>query len=247
MMATLEWVTLTVCCVALLLRVPDAVKGRNRTVFGILLLATLCSLLAVSEVYAAIDGSLGGRHVTSLILRYLVFATVLLVGLRITRGLDAASGYRLIAGATGRWALAFCCLAVLATFLLMDTTGASAGLQVRSDGGGGNAALAPYYTAAGRTYPAFVSLILVPPLLAAVRSRQPHLVRAGALLVLFGALFAILSLPVSLVPAAWAGGLHFVNYAAVLGYVMGLAVLWFSGLISNPSGNAKATLRRNHG
>ena len=39
MMATLEWATLTVCCVALLLRVPDAVKGRNRTVFGILLLA----------------------------------------------------------------------------------------------------------------------------------------------------------------------------------------------------------------
>jgi len=244
MMATLEWVTLTVCCVALLLRVPDAVKGRNRTVFGILLLATLCSLLAVSDVYAAMDGALGGRQVTSLILRYLVFATVLLVGLRITRGLAAARGYGLIAGGTGRWALALCCLAVLATFLLMDTTGASAGLQVRADGGG-NDSLAAYYTAAGRTYPAFVSLILVSPLLAAVRSRQPRLVRAGALFVLLGALFAILSLPVSLAPAAWAGGLRFVNYAAVLGYVVGLAVLWFSGLISNPSGNAKATLRRN--
>ena len=86
MMATLEWATLTVCCAALLLRVPDAVKGRNRTVFGILLLATLCRLLAVSELYAAIDGALGGRHVTSLILRYLVFATVLLVGLRDHQG-----------------------------------------------------------------------------------------------------------------------------------------------------------------
>ncbi len=85
-MATLEWATLMVCCVALLLRVPDAVKGRNRTVFGILVLATLCSLLAVSELYVAIDGALGGRHVTSLVLRYLVFATVLLVGLRITQG-----------------------------------------------------------------------------------------------------------------------------------------------------------------
>jgi hypothetical protein len=247
MMTTLEWLTLAVCCVALLLRVPDAVKGRNRTVFGILLLATLCSLLAVSDVYAAIDATLGGRNVTSLILRYLVFATVLLVGLRITRGLAAASGYRLIAGSTGRWALALCCLAVLATFLLMDAAGVSAGLQARSgSSGGGNASLA-YYTAAGRTYPAFVSLILVSPLLAAVRSRQPRLVRAGALLVLLGALFAVLSLPASLAPAPWAGGLGFVNYAAVLGYVMGLAVLWFSGLISNPSGNAKATLRGNTG
>jgi hypothetical protein len=231
--------------VALLLRVPDAVRGRNRTVFGILLLATLCSLLAVSQLYAAIDGALGGRHVTSLILRYLVFATVLLVGLRITRGLAAAGAYGLIAGAAGRWALALCCLAVLATFLLMDATGESPGPQVPTGSGGTNASLAPYYTAAGRTYPAFVSLILVPALLAAARSRQPRMVRAGALLVLLGALFAILSLPVALAPAAWAGALRFVNYAAVLGYVVGLAVFWFSGLISNPSGNAKATLRRN--
>lgn len=244
-MATLEWATLLVCCVALLLRVPDAVKGRNRTVFGILALATLCSLLAVSDLYVVIDGALGGRHVASLILRYLVFATVLLVGLRITRGLAAARGYGLIAGATGRWALALCCLAVLATFLLIDT-GAPAGPQVSSDIGR-NASLAPYYTAAGRTYPAFVSLILVPPLLATVRSGQPRLIRTGALLVLLGALFAVLSLPASLSPAAWAEGLRFVNYAAVLGYVAGLAVLWFSGLISNPSGNAKTTLRRNRG
>jgi hypothetical protein len=246
-MATLEWATLTVCCMALVLRVPDAVKGRNRTVFGILLLATLCSLLAVSEVYVAVDGDLGGRHVTSLVLRYLVFTTVLLVGLRITSGLGAARGHRLIAGPVGRWALALCCLAVLATFLLMDTAGASAGLQAPSDSAGRNASLAPYYTAAGRTYPAFVSLMLVPPLLAAARSRQPRLIRAGALLVLLGAFFAILSLPVSLAPPAWADGLRFVNYAAVLGYVAGLVAFWFSGLISDPSGNAEATLRRNRG
>ncbi|BCW65898.1 hypothetical protein NicSoilB4_06610 [Arthrobacter sp. NicSoilB4] len=245
-MATLEWATLVVCCAALLLRVPDAVMGRNRTVFGILVLATLCSLLAVSELYVVIDGALGGRHVTSLILRYLVFATVLLVGLRITRGLAAARGYGLIAGATGRWVLALCCLTVLVTFLLIVSTWGPAGPQVASDIGR-NASRAPYYTAAGRTYPAFVSLVLAPPLLATVRSRQPRLVRAGALLVLLGALFAILSLPASLAPAAWAEGLRFVNYAAVLGYVAGLAVLWFSGLISNPSGNTKTTLRRNHG
>ena len=41
MMATLEWMTPAVCCAALLLRVPDAVRGRNRAVFGILFLGTL--------------------------------------------------------------------------------------------------------------------------------------------------------------------------------------------------------------
>ena len=98
-METLEWATLLVCCTALLLRLPDVVRGRNRTVFGILLLGTLCSVLAVSELYDAIDGRLGGQDVTSLILRYLVFAVVLLVGLRVTTALDAAGAHRLISGA----------------------------------------------------------------------------------------------------------------------------------------------------
>ena len=105
MRTTLEWATLLVCCAALLLRVPDAVRGRNRTVFGILLLGTMCSVLAVTELYDAIDGALGGWDLTSLILRYLVFAAVLLVGLRVARGLSAARAHLLISGRTGRWAL----------------------------------------------------------------------------------------------------------------------------------------------
>ncbi|MET1065201.1 MAG: hypothetical protein ABWX85_09555 [Arthrobacter sp.] len=245
MMATLQWATLMVCCAAVLLRVPDAVKGRNRTVFGILLLATLCSLLAVSEIYGAIDGALGGRNFTSLIQRYLIFATVLLVGLRITRGLAAAKEHSLMAGGIGRCALALCCLAVAVTFFLMDTAGVPAGLQSPSGSGETDAELAPYYIAAGRTYPVFVSLVLLPPLLAAVRSQLPRPVRVGALLVFLGAVFAILSFPVSLAPAGWADALRFVNYAAVLGYVGGLVAFWFSGLIGSPSGIGKETFSQN--
>jgi hypothetical protein len=243
-MEPLEWATLLVCCVALLLRVPDAVRGRNRTVFGILLLGTLCSVLAVSELYEVIDGALGGWGLTSLILRYLVFATVLLVGLRVTRGLAAARARQLIAGGIGRWALGLGCLAVTVAFILMVTYGSPAGVHAQPASGAGDADLAPWFTAAGRTYPAFVSLVLVPPLLAAVRSRLPRLVRTGALLVLLGAAFAALSLPAALTPSSWAGAQHFVNYAAALGYVVGLIVFWFSGLITSPSGNARATLRR---
>ena len=116
----------------------------------------------------------------------------------------------------------------------MDTTGAPAGLQTCPVPAAGTPPWPPTTPLPAARYPAFVSLILVPPLLAAARSRKPRLVRAGALLVLLGALFAILSFPVSLAPASWAGGLRFVNYAAVLGYVAGLAVFWFSGLISQP-------------
>jgi hypothetical protein len=241
-MAPLEWATLIVCCAALLLRVPDAVRGRNRTVFGILFLGTLCSVLAVSELYKVIDGVLGGRQLASLILRYLVFAAVLLVGLRVTRGLAAGRAHHLIAGGIGRWVLALCCVAVAVTFVQMGTYASPDGLPAPARG----AATASYFTAAGRTYPAFVSLVLMAPLLAAVRSRLPRLVRAGALLVLLGAFFAVMSFPASFAPDSWAGAQHLINYSAAMGYVVGLAVFWFSGLISGSSGNAKATLNRNH-
>jgi hypothetical protein len=247
MMAVLEWGTFVVCCTVLLLRVPDAVQGRNRTVFGILLLATLCSLLAVSGPYEAIDRTFGGWNVTHLILRYLVFAVVLLVGLRLSKGLGATWGYRVIAGRTGLWALGLSCVAVAAIFFLMDTRGSSAGLLDLRDDDGRNAVLAPFYAAAGRSYPAFVSVILMPPLLHAIRSKLPALVRAGAVATLVGAVAVVVSVPASFAPPEWALGQHVANYSAGLGYVLGLAMFWFAGLIAQPRRNPGATIRKKSG
>ncbi|MET4135227.1 hypothetical protein [Pseudarthrobacter sp. PvP090] len=121
------------------------------------------------------------------------------------------------------------------TFFLMGSYGSPAAPNAQAAGGVGDADLASYFTAAGRTYPAFVSLVLVPPLLAAVRSGLPRTVRAGALLVLLGAVFAALSLPAALTPPSWADAQHFVNYAAVLGYVLGLVAFWFSRADREPA------------
>jgi hypothetical protein len=242
MMTVLEWATLIVCSTVLLLRVPDAVKGRNRTMFGILLLATLCSVLAVSGPYEAIDQILGGWNVTNLVLRYLVFALALLIGLRVTKGLGAEWGYRVIAGRPGQWALGISCLAIGIIFFLMDTRGSSAGLEGLSSDGR-NAVLGPLYAAAGRSYPAFVSVVLAPPLLGAIKSRLPPLVRAGALATLLGAGAVVLSVPACFAPPAWHVGQHLANYSAVLGYVLGLALFWCAGLIAHPRGNAGTTFR----
>src|SRR6478735_3572234 len=200
-MAVLQWGTLIVCGIATLVRIPDALRGRNRTVFGILFLATLCSLLSIPEPYAAIDEALGSWNVTNLILRFIVFGMLFLVGLRLAKGLGAARARRLITGPVGRWTLAVACLAVAVTFLLMDTRGSSVGLQNLTDNGR-NAVLAPIYAAAGRSYPALVSLVLLPPLLATVRSALPRLVRAGAALTFVGAAAAIASIPASFAPGS---------------------------------------------
>jgi hypothetical protein len=244
MIATLQWGTLIICSVVLLLRLPDAIRGRNRTVFWILVLATLCSLLSVPGPYVAIDAALGGWNLTHLILRFLVFAAVLLVGLRVAKGLAGERGYRLIAGPAGRWALAVSAAAVAVTFFLMDTRGSSAGMLDITDKGERNAVLAPFYAAAGRTYPAFVSLALLPALLATTRSQLPRLVRAAALLTCLGALATACSVPASFAPETWLLAQQTVNYVAVVGYVLGLGLFWASGLAAKKTGNGGATLRK---
>lgn len=239
----LEWGTLIVCAAALLLRVPDAVHGRNRTVFGILFLATLCSLLSLPGPYTAVDGALGGINLTNLILRFLVCAMVLLVGLRLSRALGGTRTRQLVTGPWGRLALAAACGALAVTFFLMDTRGSSAGLAALPDRGSRNAALEPLYTGFGRVYPAYVSLVLLPALSSAVRARLPRLVRTGAGLTAAGAVAAILTVPASFTPEAWDDARTVVNYAAVLGYVLGLLLFWLSGRLSRPQGNAPATFR----
>lgn len=237
----LEWGTLIVCGVALLLRTPDAIRGRNREVFGILFLATLCSVLSIPGPYAAVDAVLGGRNLTNLVLRFIIFGMVLLVGLRLAKGLGAPRARGLITGTGGRWVLAGAGMALAATFTMMDTEGSSAGLEALSDSSVRNAALAPLYTAVGRVYPAYVSLVLLPALLSAVRPRLPRLVRAGAVLTGAGAAAAIAAVPASFAPDAWDAAKQIVNYSAVLGFVLGLLFFWLSGRFSRPPGNAPAT------
>ncbi|NUU31252.1 hypothetical protein [Arthrobacter sp. C9C5] len=236
----LEWGTLIICGIALLLRLPDALRGRSRAVFGILFLATLCSLLSIHGPYAAIDRALGSWNLTNLILRFIVFGMVFLVGSRLARGLGATRAHGLITGRAGRWGLAAACLAVTVAFLLMDTRGSSTGLQDVADNAR-NAVLAPLYAAAGRSYPAFVSLLLLPALLAVIKATLPRLVRTGAALTMVGAVAAIASVPVSFAPESWDLPRLFVNYLAVLGYVLGLLAFWLSGQSGRPPRNTPAT------
>jgi len=149
-----------------------------------------------------------------------------------------------ITGSAGRWGPAAAAFPVTVAFVQMDTGGSSAGLEGLAAGGGRNAALAPFYAAASRSYPAFVSLVLLPALWAAVTARLPALVRAGAALTLAGALAAIASVPASFAPEVWSAVRQLVNFSAVIGYVLGLLAFWFSGRIPRRRGNAPATFRK---
>jgi hypothetical protein len=231
MIEVLQWSTLAVCGLVAAARVPSALRGRNRTLFYIFALMTLAILLSIEAPYGAIDRALGGINIANLILRLVIFAAIFFVGIRITRGFGADTAYRLITGRIGRAALALTSLAVAAIFLMMDTAGSSAGLVEVYAKNSRNGLLVEYYGAAGRAYPAYVALVLLPAMARAVGSRLPALVRVAAFLLAIGSVAVGLTLFFPFYPSSWAGATFLVNYTAILCFVLGLALIAVASLI----------------
>ena len=226
MIEILQWSTLAICGLIAAARVPSAVRGENRTLFWIFALMTLAILLSIEAPYVAIDQALGGFNLANLILRFVIFAAILCVGIRVTRGFGATDGYRLLTGRTGMAVLALVSLAVVGVFLLMDSRGSSSGLAQISIRGGRDAVLVEYYGAAGRAYPAYVSLVLLPAMVRALRGSLPLPIRTAAFLLAVGAVAIALTLFFPVMPSGWGPAKFVANYTAVLCFVVGLALIW---------------------
>lgn len=226
MIEILQWSTLAVCGLIAIARIPSALRGENRTLFWIFALMTLAILLSIEAPYVAIDRVLGGFNLANLILRFVIFAAILCVGIRVTRGFGATGGYRLLTGRTGMAALALVSLAVVVVFLMIDSEGSSAGLARISAKGSTDALLVEYYGAAGRAYPAYVSLVLLPAMVRAVRSSLPLPIRSAAFLLAVGAVAIALTLFFPIIPPGWGAAEFVINYTAVLCFVVGLALIW---------------------
>ncbi|MCU1518391.1 MAG: hypothetical protein JWQ75_3112 [Pseudarthrobacter sp.] len=226
MIDILQWSTLAACGLVALARIPTALRGENRTLFWIFALLTLAILLSIEAPYVAVDQLLGGHNVANLILRFVIFAAILCVGIRVTRGFGATDAYRLLTGPVGMAVLALISLVVVVLFLFMDAEGSSSGLVKVAGKGGTDALLVEYYGAAGRAYPAFVSLVLLPAMVRAVGSSLPLPIRSAALLLAVGAVSIALTLLFPFVPAEWSAARFVVNYTAILCFVGGLALIW---------------------
>ncbi|MFJ5862521.1 hypothetical protein ACIQCM_13970 [Pseudarthrobacter sp. NPDC092439] len=226
MIEVIQWATLATCGLIAAARVPSALRGENRSLFYIFFLMTLATLLSIHDPYVAIDQALGGMNYSNLMLRFIIFAAIYFVGIRVTRGFGAQDAYRLITGRVGTMVLLAVSLVLVAVFLLMDTAGSSAGMVAQAHKDPRNAALVEYYGAAGRAYPAYVSLVLLPAMVRAVRSRLPVLVRIAAFLLGSGGVAIALTLLFPVVPPEFGPLKYVVNYTAVLCYVVGLALIW---------------------
>lgn len=244
MIAALQWTTLVVCALAAVIRIPSALRGENRSLFGIFALMTLAILLSIDGPYVAIDHVLGGTNAANVLLRFVVFAAIFLLGLRVARGFSADDALRLIKGPVGIAVAAAASLTVVAVFAMTDTAGSSAGLVGVAAKSPRNAALVEYYGAAGRLYPAYITLALLPAVLRTFRSRLPVLVRAGAVLLALGTVAICLSLLSPVIPPSL-GFLRFVfNYTAVLCLVLGLSLIWLAKVLARRAPKKQAFITR---
>ena len=242
MIATLQWTTLAVCGVATLARVPSALRGENRSLFSIFALMTLAILLSIDAPYVAVDQALGGLNIANLLLRFLIFAAIFFLGLRVARGFSADDALQRITGPIGIAVAAAASAAVVAVFLMMDTAGSSAGLVAVFAKDDRNAALVEYYGAAGRLYPAYITVALFPAMVRTLRSRLPVLVRSSAALMALGTVAISLSLLSPVIPPSL-GFLRFVfNYSAVLCLVLGLCLIWGAKVLARRAPRQQASL-----
>ena len=232
MISILQWTTLGVCALVAIARIPSALRGENRSVFGVFLLSTVAILLSIDAGYMTIDAWLGSANYTNLILRFVVYGTVLLAGYRIAKAFDAPRSIRLIVGPVGKAVLAVVGIATVALFLLADTAGSATGLNALPSRSPENAALIGWYAAAGRLYPAFVAVCALPATTAAICRRLPSAIRIGALLLTVAFAAMALGSFYPLIPRE-AGYLKFIiNYTSVLCLVLGLAFVWISSLMA---------------
>ncbi|MDV2979586.1 hypothetical protein [Pseudarthrobacter oxydans] len=241
MIEILQWSTLATCGLIAAARVPSAVRGENRSLFYIFGLMTVAILLSIEKPYVAIDQALGGINLANLLLRFIIFAAIYFVGIRVTRGFGADSAYRRITGKAGMVVLLVISLALVVLFFMMDTVGSSAGLAAVSEKSERNFVLVEYYGAAGRAYPAYISLVLLPAMVRAVRGRLPILVRIAAALLATGGVAIALTLLFPVVPPEWGAAEFVINYTAVLCFVLGLALIWAAKVQNSRVSSAKRT------
>lgn len=241
MIEILQWSTLATCGLIAAARVPSAVRGENRSLFYIFGLMTVAILLSIEKPYVAIDQALGGINLANLLLRFIIFAAIYFVGIRVTRGFGADSAYRRITGKAGMVVLLVISLALVVLFFMMDTVGSSAGLAAVSEKSERNFVLVEYYGAAGRAYPAYISLVLLPAMVRAVRGRLPILVRIAAALLATGGVAIALTLLFPVVPPEWGAAEFVINYTGVLCFVLGLALIWAAKVQNSRVSSAKRT------
>lgn len=223
MTAILPWATLAVCLLIAVARIPSAIRGENRSLFYLFSLISLDILLSIEAPYLAIDSWLGGFNLTNLLLRFLLYGTFLLLGVKLATGFGSPAGVRAIGGRVGLAVLAIIAALTAWFFLTTDTRGSTVGLTGLDWGPSLEA-----YAALGRLYPGYVAVCLVPGIWRTVAGAGPLMLRGTSALLLLGLLLLVSSQIFPLIPQENTWLKPLINYSSALATVLGLGGIWLS-------------------
>ncbi|HKU30283.1 hypothetical protein [Arthrobacter sp. NyZ413] len=223
----LAWATFGVCVALTGIRIPSALRGENRMMFVLFALISLDILLSLEVPYEFLDGLMGGFNVCNLLLRFLLYGTFLLMGIKVARAFGSRGGERAVRGPWGIAVLAITAVLTAVFFFSMDTSGSTVGLEDLDP----EPAL-DLYSAFGRAYPGYVSACLIPAIWRSVRSSGPALLRAASGMLLAGLALLIVSQVFPLIPDSNTWLRPLINYSAALASALGLGGIWLSKTIA---------------
>lgn len=174
---TVQWTALILCAVGAAIRVPGLRGGRGRPVFAALVLLTAAVGLSLPLIYQAVDAVLGGVNVANLMLRLILYAVFVLLGIRMSAAFGSRLSRRLIVGPVGLAVLALTVMATVYFFVASELPTSSPGLRAFDDQGS-----VQQYATVGRLYPGYVSACLVIPAVGSVLDRHARIMHriAGA-------------------------------------------------------------------
>lgn len=214
-------------CIIALLRLPDAIRGRNRSIFACLSLVAVAMGLSLPVFYDVVDPLLGGSNRANLVLRLTLYAVFVILGVRGAAAFGAPRARSAVIGPVGLAVLGVTVVLTVWLFAVSDIPVTSAGLAAYS----GQASL-DAYAHLGRLYPGYVAGCICVPALAASLNRRyriPHRVGAG----LFGtglALVVVFSAVTFLGPLG--AYMLILPFSAVILVTLGLTVMWISRRVS---------------
>lgn len=219
-----QWLALVLCVVFAAVRLPDAVRGRGRSVFAVLVLLAVAVALSLPPIYLFVDGLLGGANVANLLIRFSMYAIMLLLGVRGAAAFGSTRALTLIRGPVGIAAVGLTVVVTVILFTLSDLPGSSTGLRAYAD-----QVTVHWYSHMGRIYPSYVGACLVGPAIANAWNPSARVIhRAAAALMAVGFIMALAHTVVKLTGIRTGAADLILPFGAIVLVTTGLTMIWLS-------------------
>lgn len=220
----IQWIALAICVSFAAARLPDAVRGKGRCMFVVLVLFSLAVALSLPPIYLVVDGLIGGVNVANLLIRFSLYAIMLLLGVRGAAAFGSTRAQALIRGPVGISVLGFTVVATVILFVLSDLPESSTGLRAYAD-----QTTVHWYAHLGRIYPAYVGACLLGPAAANAldtTARGLHRLAAGMMTVGFVMVLAHMALKLTGIRTGAAD--VYLPFGAIVLVTTGITLIWLS-------------------